>query len=358
MGVIAIPEMVTAVAGAPTDIQYSLVRWTDSTDTIVALGADDLGMISVNLALFVTQVEGIDFPFFQRDTDLKVERTWLWDRPEQVLIESDFTAPLQALLDSAPSTEPLFNKELDTTAETAAQLWAADQAFWALAQDTYVSLFPAPMGQLTYADTVCRVLEEIQRHMLEPVIDDGQTWDLWTEDEVRGCINDRVCSFLLETGLTQERINMAVTAGTARPDLSQDIIEIRRVQWVDPTNGRITLLRSDEMQLDNYDMGWESTSGAPVAYVEQPTSTLQIKLSPVPSVDGTLHLIVVKRPVNLEGCSAFPIPAMFVPYIKYGVMEDMLLKEGEANDPERAAYCGKRFAEGIDLARALFGLED
>lgn len=357
MSIVSIPEMITAVVGAPIDMHYTIVQYTDAFDVIIALGEDG-GMGSMNLSLLIPQVEGIDFPFFQRFDSLEETSPWTWDYSLVPFIESDFIAPTPALLASTPTNEPLFNLPNDLTADVVVLQWmaAADDVALRNAADVD-SLFPAPLGQLTYNDTVCRLLEEIQRHMLEPVIDEGVSWQLWTEDEVRGAIYERVCSFLLSTGLTRERITVPVAAGEARPNIPQEIIEVRRVQWEDAVNGKQTLLRSDEMQLDNYEIDWESTNGAPVAYVEQPTPTLTFKLSPTPANAGTLNMMVVLRPANLDGCSAFPIPAMFVPYIKYGVMADMLLKEGEANDPERSVYCEKRFAEGVDLALALIGGE-
>jgi hypothetical protein len=35
-------------------------------------------------------------------------------------------------------------------------------------------------------------------------------------------------------------------------------------------------------------------------------------------------------------------------------MADMLSKEGEAQDPQRAEYCESRFSEGVELAKLFF----
>lgn len=356
MSTVVIPEMVTAVVGAPTDIQYTLIYWPDAYDTIIALGLDG-GVISMNLPLLVPQVEGVDFPFFQR-----------WEYEEEPrLFETDWTPweaaewqePGPGLLATPPSTEPLFNLAADQTHETVLLQWADQLEAYRLRIDAdYVSLFPAPLGQITYDDTVCRMLSEIQRHLLEPVIDEGVSWQLWTEDEVRGSMEERIASFLLATGVTRERITIDVAAGTLEVQIPQTVIEIRRVQWFDGVN-RQTLCRDDEDQLDSANSGWESDAPSiPAFYVEQPLPTLTLKLNPVPATDGELHLVVVHRPVSLSGCSNFPIPSMFIPGIKWGVLADLLRKEGEANDPERAAYCEKRFAEVIDLARSLLGVAD
>jgi hypothetical protein len=355
MSIVVVAEMNMAVVGAPTDIAYSIMQIVDAHDIRRALG-DDLGAISMNLPLLVPQVEGVDFPFFTR-LNLEPEPR-LFQTDWQPWIDADFLAPDPSLLATPPSTEPLFNLEPDQTSESILLSYQSELASYVRRVDgDFFNVFIAPIGQATYSDTVCRMLSEIQRHMLEPVIDEGVSWQLWTEEEVRGALEERLSGFLLATGLTRERLNVPVEAGQLSVEIPESIIEIRRVQWDDGVNQQ-TLLRSDEMQLDNSMIGWESDNGAvPAYYVEQPLPTLSVLLNPVPALAGALDMVVVLRPSNLAGCAAFPIPAMFVPYIKYGVMADMLRKEGEANDPERATYCEKRFAEGIDLARALLGVE-
>ncbi len=356
MSVVISSEANLAVVGAPVDFSYTALYFVDAYDIMVALG-DDLGAISMNLALLAPQVEGTDFPFFTRlNLD---EEPRLFQTDWQPWFDADFIPPDPSLLATPPSTEPLFNLAPDQTSESILLIYQNELDSYVRRIDgDFISLFPGPIGQLTYDDTVCRVLSEIQRHMLEPLIDEGVSWQLWTEDEVRGSLEERLCAFLLATGLTRERITVPVAAGALQVDIPQEIIEIRRVQWFDGVN-RQTLLRSDEMQLDNGAIGWEGdANGIPANYVQEPLPTLTVILNPPPALQGELDMIVVQRPSNLAGCAAFPIPAMFVPYIKYGVMADMLVKEGEANDPERAVYCEKRFAEGIDVARALLGVED
>jgi len=53
-----------------------------------------------------------------------------------------------------------------------------------------------------------------------------------------------------------------------------------------------------------------------------------------------------------------PIPANLAWAVKYGIMADMLGKEGEAQDTKRAKYCESRFGEGIELAKMWMGRSD
>ncbi len=53
-----------------------------------------------------------------------------------------------------------------------------------------------------------------------------------------------------------------------------------------------------------------------------------------------------------------PIPANFSWALKYGIMADMLGKEGEAQDVKRAKYCESRFGEGLELVKMWMGRSD
>jgi hypothetical protein len=358
VAIVVSTEINVPVVGQGADMGYHVSIWPDSYDVMASLGPD-LGAISMNLALLVVQVEGIDFPFFHRDADIEPP-AFLFEPPTVQLRNAEWEAPLMALLETPPDTTPLFTLPGDMTHDYVmlAHLAEIESFGRRVSADDFPMLFPAVTGQPAYDDNVCRVLSEIQRHLLEPTIDSGVTWQLWSEAEVRGCLMERVCGFLLATGITRERISVPVPVGALVVDLPQEIIEIRRVQYRTGSS-LVTLLRTDEMQLDNYTIGWDSSSpGSPTAYVENPLPTLQVKLDvPSGNIDGSLEMIVVKRPATLAGCTAFPIPSMFVPYIKWGILADLLRKEGEANDPERSTYCEKRYAEGIDLARALLGVD-
>jgi hypothetical protein len=216
-------------------------------------------------------------------------------------------------------------------------------------------VFPDRLPAITYSDTICRLLSEIQRHLLETP-DGGVTWSLlFSAAEVLRLINERLVRFLLETGILRKRSQISVGSGTPTVDLPSDLIEVRRVAWAGATVSG--LARMDPFGMDAGLPGWEGGSGTPYAYVEEPLPALQVRLVQTPSANGTLDVIYVYDPATLTGlCSlAIPLPAMFVPHVKYGVLADLLSKEGEASDPQRAGYCESRFAEGVELARLMLG---
>ncbi len=207
---------------------------------------------------------------------------------------------------------------------------------------------PQYLPATSYASDSCKLLEEIQAHLLiEP--DLGLTWDLWSEAEVLGYLNQRVGRFLVETGLVRKRDTSTTTS--AVPDLPVDVLELRRVAW----NGK-GLPRADKQMLDWGRPGWQAETGTPDSYIEQPMPTLKITLVPAPSTSGTLDLLYVPKPEEITStCVPLPIPGFLSWAIKWGVIADMLKKEGPANEPERAIAAETRFAEGVELAKIMIG---
>lgn len=119
------------------------------------------------------------------------------------------------------------------------------------------------------------------------------------------------------------------------------------------------LPRVDPFTQDNGDPGWQLETGTPSSIIEEPRAPLSFQLAPTPDVNGSVEGIYVADPSPVgDVCVPLPIPNFLCWGIKYGVMADMLNKEGEANDPERGKYCESRYQECIQLTRALLGFND
>jgi len=219
---------------------------------------------------------------------------------------------------------------------------------------TTESAFPGFIPQSAYNVSTCDILSEIQRHFLEPVIDDGVTWsDMWTQAEVLGWLNNRIQRFQLETGLIDSTASVSVGAAVVEYNYPTDLIEMRRAVFNDGSTTAV-LSRSDEFQMDNGRPGWETETGAPEVIIEEPRAALSFQLAPDPTGSGTVDLHYLAVPVQVTAaCVPLPFPAMFSWAVKYGVMADMLSKEGEAQDAQRATYCEGRWQMGIELAKLM-----
>lgn len=213
---------------------------------------------------------------------------------------------------------------------------------------------------MAYTDQ--NLMSEIQAAMLEPTIDGGMTWTsgMWTQTEVLQYINQRQDRFLKESQLITSWTTIAVTAGQLRPALPTDWIATVRVSWngtgnpVAPGSTYIQLPRADSWSADNGVPTWPSvTATRPSVYMDSETPTLFLQLAPAPTGIGTLSLYYISVGNNLDGSGEqFDTPDEFMPYIRYGVMSDMLTKLGRIQDANRAAYCEMRFEEGVELAKS------
>lgn len=235
---------------------------------------------------------------------------------------------------------------------------------------------------LKVGDPCGYILSEIQRHMLEVYSDMGKTWfdPFWTRDEVLDWLETRTNQFLVATGAFREQVIVPATAEIELPNLN----DLRRAIYFDGVTGASTPLEiADTHQKDMSVPGWGSAAAGTPDTIIVWGKGITARLSPPPT-GGTVLLDYVPRfvvresekmrgvwwdqfgpPVLLSnGIDAtiwpgfnktLPIPNIFYPYIKYGVMADMLSKEGEAQDVKRAQYCEQRFNEGVELAKMMLG---
>lgn len=126
--------------------------------------------------------------------------------------------------------------------------------------------------------------------------DDTEMPYLWTDQEIILFLNEAEAEAATRSSLLVESIDpdlcsIAVLADTEFYETNPSIIELRRVK-LDST----LLVRSSFSQLDAISEAWETETGTPTKYVQ----TLKgIRLYPIPEVNHTLSLTVVRLPVPM-----------------------------------------------------------
>lgn len=204
-------------------------------------------------------------------------------------------------------------------------------------------------------------LTEIQLVLQE---DDLFSNGLWTLQEVITYFNQRQYRFLFETKVLAAHATIGWTPGEPEQPLPPDWIASIAALWHDLASGRyFPLPEADRFQTDHlFGPTAVATTGRPQAYLDADTTdTLTIAVAPAPAAPGAVDLLYValSEPLDEDAvdCSGpgelFTVPDEFVPYLKYGVLADMLSKEGRGQDLLRARYCEQRFTEGITLAQTL-----
>lgn len=266
---------------------------------------------------------------------------------------------------------------------------------------------------LKVGDPFGYILAEIQRHMMEVKSDMGKTWfdPFWTTDEVLDWLETRTNQFLVATGAYRVQEVVDATAEIEMPNMN----DLRRAVYFDPTGASTPLEITDTHAKDMSTPGWGALPpGTPDSIIVWGKGSTARLVPPPPTTNPHGHLLLdyVPRffvrddelqrgvwwdrtggsvpppapptrggPGSGRGGSGsgssggvifntsvsndltvwpgrskpLPIPNIFYPYVKYGVMADMLSKEGEGQDMVRAKYCEDRFQEGIELAKMMLG---
>lgn len=200
--------------------------------------------------------------------------------------------------------------------------------------------------------TDAEILSEIVLMVLEdPAFSSG----LWTLAEVLGYLNLRQQRFLKATKVTAATAIVPWTIGQPEAPLPTDWIDTVCARWHALVEDRWTpLTAADSFELDHMTPETALTVNPPQGWRLSDLETLRMVVGPPPIAPGEAELIYVSLAVALDGSGIAPeIPDALCPYLKYGVLADMLGKEGRGQDRVRARYCETRFEEGIALAGAL-----
>ena len=179
---------------------------------------------------------------------------------------------------------------------------------------------------------------------------------MFTTTDFANALDRAQKQFFKDTGIVQTSSTVGVIAGQTRYNLPARTIQLKRVTFTDFDGDIKVLSRSDGFALDRGASNWTVDSSEPYAFISSHHGTLKFEIAPVPNDVGTLGPLTVQLPTDLDGSGVpLEVPDDFAPYILYGALSSLLGDEGEANDPQRAAYCDQRYQEGVELVRLMLG---
>lgn len=230
-----------------------------------------------------------------------------------------------------------------------------------LTQDVhFYDLYSASIN-LNNALTDQSLLVEIQYHLLETVNSGG--WSGTTQFNlatIQSSMQGVLDEFYAEV---VPKLVVQTVAGAGMQDFhnlsaitpTTPIVDIHRAAWLDANGDYSVLWRSDEDQMRGYKHAWESTpDDRPYAYSLWKSQPLEVRLMPRSNQPGSIQYIFQKTApiLNLASGVELGIPDDLAWVIKYGVLADLLDQEGMATDTTRAAYCRKRYNDGLEIAKA------
>lgn len=183
-------------------------------------------------------------------------------------------------------------------------------------------------------------------------VDDDVEPYLWTEEELIEYANDaeaEACrrARLLIDASTEAICQIAVVADTASYALDPRVIFVRRAKLA---GSALPLARASVRDMDDAAPGWDTHTGTVRAYLSD-VDTGRLRLYRTPTVDGVLHLIVVRLPLT-EMVSLDDSPEIHVRYQRslrhWMHYRAYSKKDAETKDDKLAA-------EGMALFEQEFG---
>ena len=190
---------------------------------------------------------------------------------------------------------------------------------------------------------------------------DATLWngtDMFTLDELAKALERRRNQFLAETAsvLTRTLPVIGAPAG-GRFSLTDSVVDVRRLSLLDPGGVHHHLWRTDEYAMTAFTQGqWAVTPVPPYAYSVLATRPLEVQIAPVPNDTYTADLVTVDSGATFApatGATLVGVPDDLAWVLKWGVLADLLGKDGQARDPQRAQFAEQRYRQGVEAANMM-----
>jgi hypothetical protein len=146
--------------------------------------------------------------------------------------------------------------------------------------------------------------------------------------------------------------NIALTPNTRRTTLPDTVIDVERVRYIPVTGSPNTLYRDDTVAQEFYEAGYlQAPSGTPQTFMLSSEPPLSWDVDIAPNQPGTYEAVVLESGTafNPPTATLLGIPNDFAWALEWGALADLLGRESEATDRQRASYCLRRYQDGLNL---------
>lgn len=234
---------------------------------------------------------------------------------------------------------------------------------WIILSDTTTNLVNSS-GELALQSQITdrELIADVLRTLLEIVPTDwAGSWNLsdqFSKNDIVQSLNKIYDKFLGETGSLVRVSTLVLSPNQEYFDLDDKVFEVMAVAWVDnvtdPDNPvRYPLYKTGRQDFD-FSVGFgELTPGLPNCWSFD-SDTLRLRVYPPSEDTGQLEVIVYRLPEDALDPSTtetlLQIPPNLWWVLKYGMLADLLRRDGQAMDWSRAEYCQSRWEDGIKLA--------
>jgi hypothetical protein len=254
--------------------------------------------------------------------------------------------------------------ELGLYITEALRVWNALTAYWATPYP--LTLNPPLTGNWLAANgtgsprqptlTDVDVYTLIEYHLIEPAT--GGTWtgtDQFSITDLSQACSRRRNEILQAAACNLAESSLSMTPNTNLVNLTDLVLDVRRCRWV-PTSGQpVTLQRGDSRTFQYFTPQYAQTVANPLRWdvIGSPPQT--VTLDTKVNVPSALQVLGMAGGADFDPPTASPLlmPDDWMWGLKFGAMADILSKEQEGKDVQRAAYCRQRYMEFLKLMQHM-----
>lgn len=196
------------------------------------------------------------------------------------------------------------------------------------------------------------IIDWLNRDLMESITFDVPIGEFLTIANYSKAIEAKFNQFQQATNLVMEIHEEDIPANQNIVELPSGVIDIIRISFTED-NIETILDQADEQEI-TLNSNYANEVGTPLFYSTIYKETKNLFICPTPANVGTIKILYItgidSEPIDEED-TIINLPNNLVPYIKFGILADIFNNEGVFHDPVRAAYCNKRWQEGILIGR-------
>lgn len=233
----------------------------------------------------------------------------------------------------------------------------ADFAFSATSSATWYDLSTLTNSPRLRTLTDADLYTAMQYALLEPPTGAG-TWtgtSQFSLADLQGALQRRRDEMIQVSGCNLAQLSPIASVLNGRrtyfPDSTLEPIRTRFLP--DSTSGAITLSREDSIAFDAFEPSHLQASQLPTAWSLITEPPLAMDVDYPPGVTGNFDVISLQAGLDFAPPAAtlLGVPDDWSWLVKWGALADLLSRDSEATDRQRADYCLKRYMDGLTVMR-------
>lgn len=256
---------------------------------------------------------------------------------------------------SNPSELQIYLNDALRTWNGYTEQWNQDFVFDAVSGWTNLGTLAGSPRLRTVTDA--QIYTQMQYMLLEPPTGAG-TWTgtkQFNLAEFRSTLQKRRDELIQATNCNMANFTVTTTPGTRRNPFADNVLEPQRMRFV-PAGGfgtPNTLTREDTQAFQYFEPNYLQTDSTPQSWSVASESPLSFDVDNAPNVPGSYDIVGLQSGPSFAPPSAtlLGVPDDWSPLLKWGALADLLNREPEATDRERASYCLKRFTDGLKIMK-------